>query len=293
MIETTRRFSAEITFSGLCLVHFHGCRTRRRPRTAKWVEVLLVNALAAHEGHRHVPRLNYYLQDDLAPKLGDQLVPSPDGQDIVSLDIEECEVDITPPYPYARSRSELTWMEGRLKSTKVEVPKDPYEEAFLDWVLNTDDFGLATLKSDLSVTRVKVPNGRWSCAGVLRNREVGSMPPFLWQLVDDHGTPKNPQRALGTDIRLRLDGLRYGPMIAIEPRKGGSVRQVQLTPGNDALLRFSITNLPETVVSPDERHLPMYDRISDGSRLLSIRQVDQMSCRTSRPCDSSVRFSNE
>ncbi len=308
-METTRRFSAEITFAGLCVVHFQECRRRLKdesgPRQAGKVEVLLAEAHGHNDpSHRHLPRLNYYLQDDLAPRLGESLRPSPDGQDIVSIDLTDCDVEITPPFPYPKSHpvSELTWMEGGLqrkagsrrgrrgtRKTRVKLPRDPYEDKFLDWILNTEDFRLDELPPDRRTTVVKVPNGQWSCAGVIRNREVGSMQPLQWQLVDTAGKAVGElRRALGTDIRLRLDGLRYGPMIAIKPRQGGPERQIQLTAGTDGPLRLSITNLPEEVGSPDERHLPMY---APESELLSIRQVDQLSCRPRRPCDASVQFS--
>lgn len=291
-LQRNRRFNTEITFSGLCLVNFSQvCCGPNADKLAKRVDVRLLTTQGPCE-HPHSPRLNYYVEDQISDKGLEKVVPSPDGRVVGSADLTNCDVEVVAPYPY-----DLTHRYSVLKLREPELdpgpkapafPVNPAEDEFLDWTLRSTNLGFGDLKPNAPCIRVKVPHGTWVTSSVIRNREVASMDPVLWQPSLDGKAAGRPT-AIGANLRLRLQGLRFAPIVRIKPEYGDQ-REIQLIPGPDDLLRFSITNLPERGGGPFEQHLEMYGALLDSSSRPEVQRFDQLSINPPRiPCYSLIR----
>ena len=316
-----RRFTAEITFSGLILVDVRKPgrvrENERGPRTARDVRVLLVDseeraARACHEEpaerdqktgerhacHRHYPRLTYFAEDDLSLAPGTPIAVSPDGRETVSVSLDGMDVEVEAPYPYERSgrRHVLSWMEGELARKALRRPETRYEERFLDWSIQNVDIGLDSghIEPVRATSCITLPPGAWQSKGVVRNREVASLAPYVWEVVDGSGEVTRTQ-ALSRSVSVRLEGLRYGLSVQIGPRHAPANREIVLVPGPSDELKLAITNLPDRTPVPDESHLPMFARLTAAGTGLDrsrIAIVDHVTCQSSATvCEHMVRTS--
>jgi len=316
MAEET--FTAEITFSGLCLILASKCEEwdAHRTRGPKWagnVEVLLVDSRnchgdACHQHDPHYPRLTYYAEDHigLRPRSGlweppqDDKNPgrrpdagyltSPEGKEVVTVDLTEKKVEIIPPWPYVKKWSRLRWCEVEPGDSFPIIPNSEAQDRYLDWMLRSDTIGFEKekLKPSEAVSHIYLPNGTWETRGAYRNREVSRLRPIRWKIGKD-----GPEQAIARDIVLRLDGLRYGPTIRISSlRSDKSIPQdLVLTPGIDRRLRFAISNLPRSYSDRDTSHVRMFEQLSSDPKP-SIRepyQIDDVVCQL-HACDSTIMF---
>lgn len=315
-----RRFDVRITFSGMVVAVVSGClRTRegqRGPHEAEAVEILFANTLSDHDdcasaaagshseahssSHDHFPTLTYYAEDDLNLVGGEKISPSPLGKEAVQLDISNKDVTVIAPYPYPRADQsdrpkvfhQLSWLEGGLTGGASQ-PTSTREDHFLDWTLQTDELGLeaSSLKRDLASTKITLPPGAWTNAGVVRNREVASLSPVLWD-IDSPGLRGAVTRALSRGLRLTLKGLRSSLVVQLKDRNSGDIRHVVLVPGADDLLHLAFTNQPRVTPPQGESHLRMLSRLSQDRTALDSATVtyrDQVSCQgPSYRCDHAL-----
>lgn len=304
-----RQIDVEITFSGLCLVLAGKAkqwdpRRTRGPRRASDFEVLLVDtrpkasgALPGHapgacgcsaqmDDHRHYPRLSYFAEDHLALALlrdaisgpghcqalwDGELHSSPDGKEVVSIDLTDRRVQIIPPFDYKWKWSRISWC--RLSGVDVRFPYDQGDDSRLDWVLDARQIGLETVDRSGVVTVVStLPNGIWECRGAYRNREVAALDCVRW------GIGRSPEQALGGDVVLRLPNLRYGPTVRISNLDGSDPQDIVLVPGIDDRLRFSITNHPKALSGPEVSHVSMFSRLNGGVSVNEPVQQDDVVC---------------
>lgn len=314
----TGKIIADITFSGLCVVRVgqadgeagdqlggESGSDRRRPRRARDIEVLLVDTLStnaedtcgghrhgAHHGadHRHYPCLTYYAEDDLglharSDRWNGVLLPSPEGKEVVSIDLSQKRVEIIPPWPYGKDWSELAWC-----SEPALHPSDPLEDDRLDWILQSQQMGLETVQPERAIAVVTglpgsdgkraLPNGEWRSGSVHRNREVRSRRPIRWKVGSLF-----PAQTLARDLVLRLPCLRTSLTLRISSRVGEEdPYDVVLTPGGNDRLRLSISNLPRSLGEPWDSHLGMLTKLGSG-RIVDIVQDDHLVCVTGTACD--------
>lgn len=327
---------ADIVFSGLCLVRVGQCervahKQRRgkskeglqRPRRASDIEVLLVDTVGKHhEGtdgehrpgahdhaaHIHHPCLTYYAEDDLglhtrSDRWDGVLRPSPEGKEVVSVDLKYKRVEIIPPWPYKRKEwSKLLWCSG-----SEPLPNDPEEDDRLDWVLQSRQAGLECVERDRAIAIVtglpddqgkrSLPNGEWRTRTVHRNREVRSRRPIRWQV----GSLQDC-RAIARDVVLRLairssrrrggrrEDRRSGLTLRISNRIGDpDPYDIVLMPGGDDRLRFSISNLPRVLSEPWDSHWGMFSNLGSG-QIADVVQDDDLVCVSTGACENGLHF---
>jgi hypothetical protein len=313
-----RHINAEITFSGLCLVEAGEHRSWDENRTlgpplARRFEVLLVDTLKScksqttekHEtcdavkessdatsaaDHRHFPRLTYFAEDHLdirrEPAIWDGVfLPSPEGKEVVSIDLCRKLVEIIPPYGYRPEWSELRWIDRSRSSLGLLSVRRGVEDKCLDWVLSADQIQLGPTNRAKAIAIVMVPNGIWETKGVYRNREVASLDPVQWRVGSG-----NPQ-AIGRDLVLWLPDLRYGLTVRVSNLDDANPdsHDIVLTPGADNHLRFAISNLPGTLSEPDASHVGMFKDLAPGGDVLTPVQLDDVVC-VQTACDVAGRF---
>lgn len=312
---TIRHIDAEITFSGLCLIHVKESEGTERPPRAKTVEVLLVKAIhgcthgagggeagatrqseqdgsvantyqgesgpTPQKGHPHYPRLTYFLHDHpvLRPGFLDwdgRLLPSPDGREVVSHCLAGKHVAVIPPFDYHPEWSELRWCNIGEDSP---LPRSVAEDTCLDWLIDGDLIRLKEIHPELATTVVSLPNGVWETHGVTRNREVASLEPILWKIGEDTDERKAPIKALARDIVLRLHDLRHGLTVRISDlATRDDPHDIVLTPGPDDHLKFAISNLPVALSEAEGSHVGMFQQLTRDQDQLAAIQFDDVVC---------------
>ncbi len=294
-----RRYSAEITFSGLLLIDIHEPSNvdnrERGPRTAKEVRVLLADTSDV-QCHQHKPRLTYFAEDDLSLSPGIPTGVDPSGRETISLDLYQTDIDVIAPFPHPGRRDgkphELSWFEGKVarRDSLSAVPQSPYEERFLDWTIQASDIGIpqGSVRGRRSTSIIRLPPGSWQSTGVARNREVASLAPHVWNVTNGAGHITRTQ-ALSRAISIRFEGLRYGLSIRLTPRdtpenqeKQRKPQEVVLVPGPSNKLNVAISNLPPASTPPAESHLSMFTSLLDKEvdlRGAKTAIVDQVSCQ--------------
>ncbi len=301
-----REFTAEIAFGGLstllvCRPASWDPRLSRGPRKAKDLLVLMVNTNEAtgecasgYQGHRHHPRLTYYADDHLGLRPQSKQWPddyrycsSPEGREVVSLDLSEKHVRIIPPYNYWREWSTLRWCQPMPSGVFPDAPVRASDNHCLDWVLRGDQIGFGEPKLKNAVTTIELPEGDWRSRGVYRNREVSKLNAIRWYLTKPEAGQEIRPQTMGPDLLLVLTGLQYGLTIRISDRTADPKRpdpyDIVLTPGWEKLLRVSLTNLPYSYSEPDTSHVKMYSSLScqDPDELWAPVQADDVVCAQS------------
>ena len=299
-MEVKRRLSAEINFAGLCCVELHNPPIGQAPPkdglTLRGATVFMVDTKQPSTdsgaagappscSHMvdHLPRLNYYFEDNLESDGSQTPIPCPDGREVNQIDLTNQLVEVLPPYPYEEHTFEntLARLEHPLAGGNVRYPRSQAEDQYLDWTLTRADLGLTPPRNDLAVTEIHVPPGVWECRSIVRNKELPNLPPLLWELVGSGRV-----QAIGAGLRLKLPGLRAGVRLRIKSLRASNTQEIQITPGPDGVARLSFTNLPSQGGDLDENHLSMFRALCPGSKPTpDLRRHDQLSIRPPQiPC---------
>lgn len=264
-----RRFNAHIHVAGLCLVNFDLDEDRmrslssKRPAVAKGATAFLVNTEGMGCLHRHAARLTFTAAAATALEPGVELIASPDGEEVVSLDIAKKYVRIQWPWPQSETlgRHELRWLEDELD--RPTRPLHPSEDDRLDWALQMSDIGMSWFEPDRACSIVELPAGLWCCTGAFRRRGVPGLQAPEYILKNN---PFNT-RVLAREFRLEAEGLRTGPIVEVFDLETGKLeRKFALTPGEDDCLSMGLSNLPEKQSPPDMSHVTMYDLLQSPEK---------------------------
>lgn len=297
--EYRRAFTAEITFAGLGVLLLEGSERgdqgSRGPREVDKLKLLFVRTGEVDHGHghehadhgdvdhRHYPRLTYYADDHLGLMPRSETwphdyvyTPSPEGRETVSVDLTDKRVEVIAPNKYERTISTLNWLQPSPNGADLpDFPRTEEEDRCLDWVLRSDQIYLGETDARRAVTTIEVPHGTWMTRGVYRNREVLTLDHVRWRVGER-------VQAMGRDLVLVLEGLRYGLTVRISnfDCDDPDPHDIVLTPGSDDRLRLALTNLPGSYSPPDISHVTMYGHLAAGDppRLSAPVQSDDVVC---------------
>lgn len=286
----------DVHVSGLCVVRVKDPekwdrRKQRGPERVGGVELLMANAKGRSEHcPRHRPCLSYYLEDNLAPLApagGLDLMASPEGKEVVSVDLTDRTVQFLMPYPYSKENpfAKLTW---RARGTD-RWPSSARESHYMDWALDAAELGLKydDIDLDKAIARVELPNGTW-LARCDRNRNPpplnGWLQPTRWRV----GSRKKPQ-AVARSFVLRFRKLRSSPRIRILNARNDTVHDVLLTPGEDNKVNVSFTNLPLKFRGVHDAHVSAFGSLSrSGASIQGLELHDDLTTGGGDPCSGSI-----
>lgn len=286
-----RDIDVEITIGGIGLLWItEPLRTTpglRGPSEARKLVVLFPpegkDGNGQHEGHaghgprppRHRPRLTFFAEDNLLLTPGESLLESPDGREVVSLDLTNRRVFFEPPYPYYRDHpiSTLRWATPDESGTLPDVPARPADDRNLDWLLNADDIGLTDPDPALATTVIHLPEGHVFARNVFRNRHADDVAPAMWSVGER-------TQAVARETVVRLEGLWQRLRICITPKsddvnadRNTVEREIQLLPSHPGLVRVAVSYLPDEFIG-DDSHLGLLRELQPGCEISFPVQQD-------------------